>query len=306
MRSASVLGKELDALIGFEVVLHPKAVALGVDPHIGVAGVTIHVPPIFGNAAIAHQPCDLVGRLGREGPEIPLHIVIAEATIGTAFLRTDEVLELHRIANEENRRVVSHHVVVAFAGVELQREAAGSRQVSGLPLSPATVENRIKVFVLAPGWNRRSLGIGGDVFGYLEVAEGAGTLGVRLPFGNPFAVEVGHLLDQIRVLQQNWSVGPTVSEYSSLDTGMPASVVVGFRLSFFMFIPPLHFWFDLSDAANEKSEHFLKPRRSTFLARLAGWGLKDHRQRRRYRRAGAGDQITAQRKQTGREQNCCG
>src|SRR3984957_8853846 len=33
--------------------------------------------------------------------------------------------------------------------------------------------------------------------------------------------------------------GPTVSECSSLATGMPASVVVGLRLSFVMIAPPL-------------------------------------------------------------------
>ena len=41
-----------------------------------------------------------------------------------ALLRVDEVGELERVADEEDRRVVAGHVVVAFLGVELDREAA--------------------------------------------------------------------------------------------------------------------------------------------------------------------------------------
>src|SRR5690242_705737 len=40
------------------------------------------------------------------------------------LLAADEVRELHRVADEEDRRVVADQVVVALLGVELQREAA--------------------------------------------------------------------------------------------------------------------------------------------------------------------------------------
>ena len=48
--------------------------------------------------------------------------MVAQVVVGAALLGTDEVLELHRIADEEYRRVVPDHVVVALTGVELQRE----------------------------------------------------------------------------------------------------------------------------------------------------------------------------------------
>ncbi len=89
------LGEELDALVGLEVVLHPEALARGVDPHVGVAGVAVHVPPGRGDAAVAHQPRHLVRGLGRQRPEVPLHVVVAQAVVGAALLRADEVLELH-------------------------------------------------------------------------------------------------------------------------------------------------------------------------------------------------------------------
>ena len=44
--------------------------------------------------------------------------------------------------------------------------------------------------------------------------------------GDALADEVGQLLDQVGILQQDGAAGPTVSEYSSLATGQPASVVV--------------------------------------------------------------------------------
>src|SRR6185312_690196 len=49
----------------------------------------------------------------------------------------------------------------------------------------------------------RGLGVGADVAGDLEPAERAAALGVRLPLLDPLPVEVGHLLDQVTVLQQD-------------------------------------------------------------------------------------------------------
>jgi hypothetical protein len=42
-------------------------------------------------------------------------------------------------------------------------------------------------------------------------------------------VEIGHLLDQIEVLEQDRPVGPDVSECSWLVTGMPGSADGGLR-----------------------------------------------------------------------------
>ena len=203
-----LLGEEVDALVGLEVVLHPEALAFGVDPHVGVARVAVHVPPALGDAAVAHQPGDLVGRLGRQRPEVPLHVVVAQAVVRTALLGADEVLELHRVAHEEHRRVVAHHVVVALGGVELQREAAritpgvGAAALAGHGGEP---DQRLG---LRARLEHGRLGVGADVLGHLEVSEGPGTLRVGLALRNPLPVEVGHLLDQVVVLQQDGAIGP--------------------------------------------------------------------------------------------------
>ena len=96
----------------------------GVLPHVRVAGVEVHVAPGARRAPVAHQVGDLVGRLGRERPEVPLHVVAAHAGVGQTQLRVDEVGELHRVAHEEDRRVVADDVVVALLGVELDGDAA--------------------------------------------------------------------------------------------------------------------------------------------------------------------------------------
>src|SRR5699024_8387482 len=99
-----------------------ELLSVRVDPHVGVAGVAVHVPPRTRYAPIAHQPGHLMRRLGRERPEVPLHVVVTQVRIGTALLRPDELLELQRVTYEEDRRVVADHVVVALFSVELERE----------------------------------------------------------------------------------------------------------------------------------------------------------------------------------------
>src|ERR1700752_87726 len=92
------LREKLDALVGLEVVLHPEALASRVYPHVRMAGEAIHFPPALKDAAVTHQPRNLMSRLRRQRPEVPLHIVVAQAAISTSLLRTNEVLELHWIA----------------------------------------------------------------------------------------------------------------------------------------------------------------------------------------------------------------
>ena len=185
------------------MVLHPEPLALGVDPHVGVRAVPVHVPEVLREAAVAHQPDHLVRRLRQQRPEVPLHVVGAQVDLGQPLLRPDEVLEVDRVPHEEDRRVVADEVVVALGGVELQREAAqvpphvGAAALPGHGREPGH----------HPGGGsrleHRRLGVGADVAGDLEPAERAAALGVRLPLLDPLPVEVGHLLDQVTVLQQD-------------------------------------------------------------------------------------------------------
>jgi hypothetical protein len=184
------LGPELDALVGNEVVLHPDPLALRVDPHVGVAGVPVHVPPTLREAAVAHQPDHLVRRLREQRPEVPLHIVAAQVVLGQPLLRPDEVLEVHRVLDEEDRRVVADHVVVALAGVELQREAAQVPPHVGAASFPRHRGESGHQPGGAPRLEQRRLGEGADIVGDLEPAKRAAALGVRLPLADPLRLKL--------------------------------------------------------------------------------------------------------------------
>lgn len=118
------------------------------------------------------------------------------------------MLELHRVADKEHRRIVPHHVVIAFTGVELQRKAA--RIAPGIRTAPLAGHGGKADQRIRPGarLEHRRLGIGTDILRDLEMAEGAGALGVRLPLRNPLAIEIRHLLDQVVILQNDGAIRP--------------------------------------------------------------------------------------------------
>jgi hypothetical protein len=112
----------------------------------------------------------LVRRFGGERPEVPLHVGVAQVVGRETFLGADEVLELHRIAKEEDRGVVAHDVEVSLGRVELDGK-------------PPRVTPRVR-----------------------GAAERATALGARLALSDALPVEGGHLLDQVEVLEQDGAV----------------------------------------------------------------------------------------------------
>ena len=163
----------------------------------------VETPDPFASIEMVNAvPCIAVlsGTIGGECPEIPLHVVVAQAAVGAPLLRADEMLELHRIAHEENRRIVPHHVVVALPGVELQRKAARVAPGVGAAAFDGDRGKSDQRVGPRPGLKHGGLDVGADVFGHLEKSEGPSTFGVRLAIGNFLPFEVGHLLDQVMVL----------------------------------------------------------------------------------------------------------
>ena len=133
--------------------------------------------------------------------------MVAQVAVGAALLRADETGELQRIAQEEHRGVVADDVVIAFGGVELQREAA--RVAPGVWAATLTGHRGEPDHRLGCGarLKHRRLGERADIVGYLEPPESARTLGVRLAFGHALAIELRHLLDEVVIVQQDRPVG---------------------------------------------------------------------------------------------------
>ena len=145
---------------------------------------------------------------GAQRPEIPLHVVIAKAVVGAALLAADEVLEFQRVADEEDRRVVADHVEIAVIGIELDREAARIAPGVGAAALARHGAEAHRDIGLGARLEELGLGIFRDVLGHLEMPEGARALGVWLALGDALSVEVGHLLDEVVVVEHDRAIAP--------------------------------------------------------------------------------------------------
>jgi hypothetical protein len=104
----------LNALLRFEGKLHPKSLVLGVDEAVGVAPEPMHMAERLRDSAITHDNGDPVQRLRKVRPEIPVAVRAPHARPRITFDRVVEIRELERIAQEEDRGVVTHKVPVAL------------------------------------------------------------------------------------------------------------------------------------------------------------------------------------------------
>ena len=192
--------------IGVEVPFDPKLLARFVDQHIGVTGIAVHLPPVLRHTAVAHQIGYLMSALGTERPEIPLHVVIAQAIVCASLLAANEMLELQGIANEKNRGVVPHHVEIAILGIELDRESARITPGVGAAALAGDGGKAHRGFHFCAGLQEFSLGVRADVRRNLETAESAASLRVRLAFGDTLPIEIRHLLDQVVIVENDRAV----------------------------------------------------------------------------------------------------
>ena len=199
----------LDALVGLEVELHPAVRAARVVPLERMAAVAVHVAVASRRAAVGEEDRDLVDGLRRERQEIPEHVRVRRVGRRVALLGMDEVGELQRIADEEDRRVVAGHVVIALFGVELDREAARvARGVGGALFAADSGEPGEHFGLLARPREELGARVLRHVGGALELAVGAGALGVHDALGDALAVEVRQLLHQVHVPRQDRPARP--------------------------------------------------------------------------------------------------
>ena len=198
------VGEGAMALLHLEVEFHPEAFALGIPETVGVAAVAVHEARAGRDAPVAHQDGDLVQGFGRQAPEVPGGRGAAQVGARMALLRVDEVGELERIADEEDRRVVAHQIPVALVGVELHGKAAHvTLGVGRAHLSGHGGKARDQRRDLAHFREDAGTGVARDVLGDGEGAEGAPALGVDDALGDALTVLVGQLLQQVPVLHQH-------------------------------------------------------------------------------------------------------
>lgn len=85
-----------------------------VHPTESMTSVTAHETPSHRRGVIGHQHQPSVLGLGYVGKKVEPRVVIDEAALGVALLRTDVVRAHERIANEKDRPVETDKVIVAY------------------------------------------------------------------------------------------------------------------------------------------------------------------------------------------------
>ena len=106
-----------------------------------------------------------------------------------------------RVAHEKCGRVVAYHVVDAFAGIELQREPAWIAPCVRTAALTGDRREAAQRVGLRARLEDRGPGVAAHVIGYQKVTMRTTAFGMRLPFRDPFAIEVRHLFDQIMIIE---------------------------------------------------------------------------------------------------------
>ena len=156
-----------------------------------------------GQAPVRKEDGHLVQQFRRQGPEVPHRGGRTQVGLGVPFLGVDEVRKLVRVATKKDRRVVPHHVPVAFLGVELQGKAAHvTLSIGGAQFTRHRRESGDHIGLLADFGKNLGLGVAGDIVGDGEGAVCAPALGMDDALGDPLAVLMGQLLEELVVLHQ--------------------------------------------------------------------------------------------------------
>src|ERR1700758_2066653 len=121
---SSFVRKVSNTLLCAEVKLHPSALVLGIDHREGVTSEAMHMPEGLWNSAVGHDDGDLMERLGKKTPEIPVILSAPQTGAGVALDRVVEVREAQRIAEEKDWCIVADDVPISVLGVELDCKSA--------------------------------------------------------------------------------------------------------------------------------------------------------------------------------------
>ena len=200
-------GKVLDSLVGFEMIFDVMDFSLVVNPLEGMGGISIHESVSVWSSSIREQNSDLMKSLWRVLPEVKDHVRVSQVGGWISLLAVDEIWEFHWVIDEEDWSIVSNHIVVALFGVEFDGESSWvSDGVRSSSLTGDGGESEEQWGLLADFVEEGSLGEWSDILGNLENSMGSGTLGMDNSLWDSLSVEVSKLVNQVEVLEQNWSV----------------------------------------------------------------------------------------------------
>lgn len=207
--SRVLLGDETSSLLGLEVKLAVNPVTGLVDKLEGVSHVTVHLSPVLWDTTVTHEDHNLVDRLRVLGEVVPEHggvIGTAQVGGGVTLLGVNEVGELGRISQEEDRGVVGNDIPVTLVSPELDRESTRiTGTVVGTRLTTDSGESDGDGALLASLEDVGKTKVVKRVGGLVE-SVGSATLGVNNTLWDTLAVEVRKEVDQVEVLEEKRAV----------------------------------------------------------------------------------------------------
>src|SRR3546814_862441 len=157
--------------------------------------------------AVGHLPQDHMHRFGHQADEVPEGVVCARrlriTAVGLHLHAVDEIWELHRVLDEEDRDIVADEIPITGFGVELDRKAAHvTRRVDRSGAAgdgrEANEDRTTRPFLLED----RRLGQFGNRPGAFEHAVRARPARMDDAFGNVLMVEMEDFLAEGEILEQ--------------------------------------------------------------------------------------------------------
>jgi len=203
-----LIGEVLDTRVGLEVVFDEESLTGLVHPLESVGTVAVHVSVTIGGTTVGEEDGDLVEGLRRVAPEVEGHVTVLAVVTGVSLLGMDEIRELNRILNEENRGVVTNHVVVTILSIELDGKTSGiSVAIVGTTLTGNSGEAGENGSSLANVLKEFGLGELRNIMSKFKVTMGTSTLGVDNSLRNTLSVEVSELVNKVEVLEEERTSG---------------------------------------------------------------------------------------------------
>merc|ERR1711997_974994 len=146
---------------------------------------------------------NLMESLWREGPEIPCHLARLDASLRVSLLGMDEIWELNWISDEEYRRVVSYHIVVALLSIELKCEASWiSVAVVGSTFSCYSRETKEDRSSLSDSVQEVCSCESANIVSNFKISMSTSSLSMDNSFRNTLTSEMGHLVHQVEILHK--------------------------------------------------------------------------------------------------------
>jgi len=105
------------------MILDVVDLSSSINPLESMGAVSVHESVTVWSSSVREQDSNLMESLWSVLPEVEDHIWVSQVGGWVPLLGMEEVWELYWVIDEENRGVISNHIIVTLLGVEFDGEA---------------------------------------------------------------------------------------------------------------------------------------------------------------------------------------